>query len=152
MASMNLFIGVAGISRQKSSSIQLLIIMSKKLQKANGGKIVSLAMTVRGMRYRLDDNLISQISARIEDEGSVLCVLEPEPENEVDPNAIKVIGLDPEHDIFTGLHIAYLGRPGNGSLAKLLRAGGRVKSARLISVDMETGDGELDLQIVKPSK
>jgi hypothetical protein len=80
-------------------------------------------VTVVGCKYRLTTEELSQIAELIDVEP-IPCTLEREPENEVDPLAIRVVALDPVNKRFTGRHIGYVQRPTNEPLTKLFEKRG----------------------------
>lgn len=122
---------------------------AKKIKKARP-KRHELRVTVRGMNYRLSPEQLSQLQEITDDDDVIPCTLELEPTNEVDPLAIKVIGLDPERKLFTGQHLGYVGRPSNAALSKVLKRGARITACLLDYVNSEEGEGELALEISLP--
>lgn len=120
-----------------------------KVKKAKR-KTVELTLTLVGLRYRMDKQEIEQLKNIVEDEGGISCKFEPEPDNEVDPKAVKVIALDLERRVFTGRHLGYVQRPASESLFKVLKAGATIKICLLDFVDDKDGTGEIQVALVKP--
>lgn len=121
-----------------------------KPQKAKP-KLKELDLTVVGLSYRLSARDMQQLEDAIEESGAIKCRLELEPENPVDPKAVKVIVLDPERKLFHGWHIGYLRRPANAHIFEELRRGAVVKGALLTWIDPDAGEAELQLGIVRGS-
>lgn len=109
-------------------------------------------LTLVGLKYRLSDHEIQQMEDFIDEEGGIACKLEREPDNDVDPKAVKVITLDPENRVFHNWHIGYVRRPANSALSDLLRRGGVVKMCLLTFVDARKGEGELQVVLIPPSE
>jgi hypothetical protein len=114
-------------------------------------KIVSLTLTARGFYHHMSDKEILQMDQIIEEDGSLPCRLEREPDNEVDPNAVKIIALDPKNKLFTNVHIAYVGRPANKPLVQLLKRGATIKLCLLVYIDLECGEGDLEVKLIRPA-
>lgn len=109
-------------------------------------------LTIVGLKYRLSDHEIQQMEDFIDEEGGIACNLEREPENAVDPKAVKVIALDPENRVFHNWHIGYVRRPANSPLSDLLRKGADIKMCMLTFVDAQTGEGELQVALIPPEQ
>lgn len=120
--------------------------------KSSTRKAEKLDLTVVGLKYRLSDRELEQIEDFIDEEGGIAARLEREPENEVDPKAVKVVLLDPKNKVFHNWHIGYIRRPSNSPLSDLLRRGGSVKMCLLTWVDSKSGEGELEVALIPPSE
>lgn len=117
--------------------------MAKKPKKASPNH--DLELSVVGLRYRLDPEELLRLEKIIDKDGSIPCILEREPDNEVDPLAVKVVLIDPQHKLFNRRHIGYLQRPANETISKVLRRGAQVRLCVLSFVDPKQAIGEIEL-------
>jgi hypothetical protein len=112
-------------------------------------KVAEFTLTVVGLKYRMDKIEMSQLSKLVDDEEGVPCQFQREPDNEVDPKAVKVI-VQSKYVNFSNRFIGYVRRPSNATLSELLRQGAEVKLALLTYVDANDGEGELEVAVFQP--
>lgn len=124
-----------------------MVVKKKKSIKKAKPKVYNETLSVVGIQYRITPEGRDLIEDIIDQEGKLTCSLELEPENEVDPDAIKVVGLDSKKKRFTGTHLGYIRRPVNRYLAELLEKGARVESAILNFIEPESGEGEIEVRL-----
>lgn len=112
-------------------------------------KTKQIEVSVVGLNYRATVSTLKKLASEV----PVQCALEREPENEHDENAIKVVITEkPWRRPHGGFHIGYVKRETAAAIAPALDAGTfPFNRAWLMSVDPETGRGEMSLEKVKPS-
>jgi hypothetical protein len=100
-----------------------------------------IELVVVGMQYRVTMETRKLFSARLPMRARV----EREPDNNNDPNAIKVVlNVEP----YTGFHIGYLRRQIASDLAPLLDSGIiKAKKAVLTEIDRSAGEGTVVVTI-----
>lgn len=107
---------------------------------------VTVTLTVVGMAHRVTFSLRTMIQSYIERAGPMLCRVKREPDNQADPNAIKVIAWEGPYKRF---HIGYLRRSVAEVWAPLIDSEKlKVKEAHLTEVDPREGDGEIVLKVI----
>lgn len=107
-------------------------------------KTVNFTLTLVGMTYRMSKPERLQLNNLLESEGELACTLDPEPENPVDPKAVRVFA--------DGGHIGYVARPANEPLFDLLAKGATITFCVLTELDPFAGEGELQVELVRPGK
>lgn len=114
-------------------------------------KLATFTLTVVGFKYRLSKIELGQLAKLVEKEDGIPCKFELEPENPVDVYAVKVIASS-RYTLFSGIHLGYVRRPVNVTIFKLLRRKAEVKLALLTYVDVDAGEGELEVAVLQPSE
>ncbi len=106
----------------------------------------TVKLTVVGMQYRVTMETRKALAARL----PVRVHIEREPDNEHDPNAIKVIL---EAEPWEGFHIGYINRASASALAPLLDSGkAKVARASLVRIDRHEGEGKLTVTMLVGGK
>lgn len=119
-------------------------MVKKKVTAGTKKKFEKFSLTLVGMNYRMGKQERLQLFNMFKAEGEAwVCYLEPEPQNPVDPKAIKVMLSD-------SVHIGYVQRPVNEPLFDLLQKGAIVESCLLVEFDPFEGRGDLKVKIRKP--
>jgi hypothetical protein len=106
-----------------------------------------LVITLVGLQYRMDMRERKILKHAVDTEGGIECKFVLEPDNEVDPKAVKVLGVDVDQYRYTNQHLGYVQRPVNEKLFDAISGGVRVLSCFLTWVDAETGEGELTVEL-----
>jgi hypothetical protein len=126
--------------------------MAKKQKvKSVSSPYKDLILDCVGMKYRMSKPELEQVAEVVSYEYGITCTLSPEPENEVDKSAIRVLGAD-KRNLFTGKHLGYVARPANEPLLELLNRGAEIKTCFLEDVDADRGEGVLAIRIKVPPK
>jgi hypothetical protein len=112
-------------------------------------RVAEFTLTAVGFRYRMSKIEMSQLSKLVDDEEGVPCQFKLEPDNQVDPKAVKVV-LKSKYANFQNRFIGYIRRPSNATLFDLLQKGAEVKMALLTFVDVDAGEGEVEVAVFQP--
>ena len=106
------------------------------------GKLRTLDLTVVGLSYRVTPAKMEDIAV----DAPLQAELVREPDNNHDPNAVKVVLIEKPWENF---HIGYLSREVAKELAPRLDGGMEIAEAWLLSVDLIESKGELTVKVRK---
>lgn len=120
--------------------------------KAKKNKKAEVPLTCVGMGYRMSEKELKKLDRHLKFNGSMRCKLVPEPTNEFDSDAIKVICIDRKLTGFYEKHLGYIQRPTNRTLLKVLKKGAKVRLCAMTYLEVDRGQANLEAILSVPSK